>query len=172
MYYWDISDSDGNEERVGPATTWHAALAQYEELHPGLHYGVSDPIAPCPGTGKPVTAVMDGGCQLYLCPECGHVLSGRWYEEGDPAESHPPRRWTYLAIINVAEHSGRVVRDDVEAYGFRYADHTAPHGTVLCETYDRDEAERELASWLECDSAEQGTYCYTHNPYAGREVAS
>lgn len=73
---------------------------------------------------------------------------------------------TYFVVVNHAEHSGRVMTDDPTRPDFRYQDLTAPHGQILCETTDRAEADRELAEYLECDSVQQGTYCYTHNPLA------
>jgi hypothetical protein len=65
----------------------------------------------------------------------------------------------HLQLTRTATHG-----DEPEP-GFRYADYTAPHGTLYLETTDRAEADRELDEYLECDSVEMGTYCYTHNPF-------
>lgn len=161
--YYYVSKADGSdEETVGPYPSWLEAVAEYEGWYPGCDYRVSDPIAPCPGTGQPVSYEPMGS--YAVCPHCHHALSGRWYGDGDPAEPHPPSRTTWLVIGNVAEHSAYVIDVDTDDVGFRCQTYTAPHGTVLHETHSREEAERELRDWLQCDAEESDSYCYTHNP--------
>ena len=38
-------------------------------------------------------------------------------------------------------------------------------GGCVTGPFFKHEAEKRLAEYLECDSVEEGTYCYAHNPY-------
>lgn len=78
---------------------------------------------------------------------------------------------TFLVITNTAEHSGLVAQKDQKDIwsnnnpsGWTYQEVAGTFGTVYLETEDENEAYSALEDWLECDSVENGTYCYTHNP--------
>ena len=78
----------------------------------------------------------------------------------------------YIVVGNTAEHSGYIdKRDDDDCWcnenpqGWTNQDVTGPHGHILAECDTKKEAKAELDSFLECDSVEKGTYCYTHNPH-------
>lgn len=88
----------------------------------------------------------------------------------------------YFAVVNRAEHSGRIsgpwepdkqwpVRHRDERTGAEWEtgwteqDVCGAHGSILHEGTEA-ECQAALDAYLKCDSVEQGTYCYTHNPHA------
>ena len=78
----------------------------------------------------------------------------------------------YFVVGNIAAHSGYIAMEDENDIwcnknpeGWTYQDVTGPHGTILGLYETREEAQKELDKYMECDSVENGTYCYTHNPY-------
>ena len=80
---------------------------------------------------------------------------------------------SYIAVGNTAEHSGYIEERDADdvwrngnEHGWTNQDVTGAYGFILAECETRKEAQKELDSFLECDSVEKGTYCYTHNPHA------
>ncbi|MCP4394889.1 MAG: hypothetical protein GY804_11585 [Alphaproteobacteria bacterium] len=76
----------------------------------------------------------------------------------------------FLVIINNGEHSGSVAKVDMDEiwsndnpHGWTYQYICGPHGSVLGEHESRKVAQTELDKYLECDAAEKGRYCYSHN---------
>ncbi len=84
--------------------------------------------------------------------------------------------YKYFVVVNRAEHSGfiekmdmdKVWRSNVQEDGWTNQDVTGQYGSIRGEYDTLGEAQEELATYLRCDSVEKGTYCYTHNPMAGR----
>lgn len=67
----------------------------------------------------------------------------------------------WFTVGDIAAHDGSVfsvIGDD-----WTYQELCGSHGTVLYEGPSEAEARRILAEWLQCDSVDKGTYCYTHN---------
>jgi hypothetical protein len=76
----------------------------------------------------------------------------------------------YIVIVNSAEHSGFVCEVDYDniwsSYnpdGWTYQEICGPHGAVWAKEDSKEEAQKTLDSFLECDAVERGEYCYTHN---------
>jgi len=79
---------------------------------------------------------------------------------------------TFFAVGDAAAHSGYLEERNTDdgwcnenPQGWTYQDVCGAHGHILAECDTREEAQAELDSFLECDSIENGTYCYTHNPH-------
>ena len=75
------------------------------------------------------------------------------------------RGFRWFVVGNIAAHTGHIVEfhmDDM--YDYFYQDAKGSHGTALGEYATMEEAKQCLASFLQCDSVERGTYCYNHNP--------
>lgn len=77
-----------------------------------------------------------------------------WFAVGDRGahEGHITSEW--------ADNAWVPGNDD----GWTYQQITGPHGAVLYEGPDENEARRVLVDWLKCDAMETGRYCYAHNP--------
>ena len=78
---------------------------------------------------------------------------------------------TYLVIVDIGEHSGFIREFDESQWfsssnpnGFSTTDVCGSHGHILSEHGSKDEARAALAEFLECDSVESNSYCYSHNP--------
>ncbi len=78
----------------------------------------------------------------------------------------------YIAVGDIAAHNGYVEERDADdcwcnenENGWTDQDVCGAHGHILAECDTPEEAEAELDTFLECDSVEKGTYCYTHNPH-------
>lgn len=81
------------------------------------------------------------------------------------------KNFQWFVITNTGEHTGRVVRVDLDdawtndnPSGWRYQELIGAHGELRGRHDVETQANRELAKFLECDAAEKGRYCYSHNP--------
>ncbi len=73
----------------------------------------------------------------------------------------------YMAVVNIAEHSGdvREVRGGAAPQtpgGWTYQEITGPHGTVISEDENRAVVQAALDAWLADCPAKHGQRCYTH----------
>ncbi len=77
----------------------------------------------------------------------------------------------YLVIVDDGAHDGFIQEVDIANIwhsgnpdGWNYQDHCGAHGRVLDECENEGKADRVLGNYLDCPSAKEGRYCYTHNP--------
>lgn len=68
---------------------------------------------------------------------------------------------TWFAIGNIAEHSGRLHH---EAGEWRQEDVVHKFEMILYKGPSHMKAHICLNAFLKCDSVENGTHCFTHNP--------
>jgi len=80
-------------------------------------------------------------------------------------------RKTFIVVGDIAAHSGFVTEEFAEDIwssdnpgGWTYQHVCGSHGTAIGEFTTRKEAEECLREFLKCDSVDNGTYCYSHNP--------
>lgn len=71
----------------------------------------------------------------------------------------------FVVVVNSAAHSGFVAEIDNSPRA--KAEICGSHGTIIKESMIKTEADRVLAEWLRCPAADNGYYCYTHNPTGG-----
>ena len=77
----------------------------------------------------------------------------------------PDPNISYIAVGDIAAHNGYIKKIYLEDEQ-TYTSHEiyGAFGTRLLESHNRWEAVAALEEFLKCDSVEEGTYCYTHNP--------
>lgn len=111
----------------------------------------------------------------------GMILNrGSTWIHDDAINADPPRlnggeriiiMKLYFVVINRAEHSGFMaeeessdVRTRDNEWGWTNQSVEGGYGHIYHECTDKSEAQGVLDRYLECDSVENGTYCYSHNP--------
>lgn len=73
----------------------------------------------------------------------------------------------FAAIINTAAHDGHVTEYDpadlTPGGTLTFQELCGSHGSILCESENRQDVQTELSAWLADCPAKNSGYCYTHN---------